>query len=96
MIRKVTELEQKLLDKGYYLIEKGYCGKNSKFTDYYKYQKSNFVVLLDKHRMLIKNYYLDYATNEIDENILCGIKKEFSLLQQDIKDICNQLLEENE
>ena len=39
MKRKITELEQKLLDNGWNLTNKVYTGKHSEKTDYYEYRK---------------------------------------------------------
>ena len=39
MKRKTTELEQKLIDNGWKLINKTYSGKHSEKTDHYEYFK---------------------------------------------------------
>lgn len=41
MKRKITELEQKLLDNGWYLTNKRYTGKRSEKTLCYEYQKTS-------------------------------------------------------
>ena len=41
MKRKITELEQKLLDNGWYLANKRYTGKRSEKTLCYEYQKTS-------------------------------------------------------
>lgn len=41
MKRKITELEQKLLDNGWYLANKRYTGKHSEKTLCYEYQKTS-------------------------------------------------------
>ena len=41
MKRKITELEQKLLENGWYLANKRYTGKHSEKTLCYEYQKTS-------------------------------------------------------
>ena len=64
MIRKVTELEQKLLDNGWKLESKLYCGKNRQLTSGFFYQKVFqvneidfiFSVFLDNKRTKALNF----------------------------------------
>ena len=43
MKRKITELEQKLLDNGWYLANKRYTGKRSEKTLCYEYQQTSYL-----------------------------------------------------
>lgn len=79
MKRKITELEQKLLDNGWYLANKRYTGKRSEKTLCYEYHKTSDirnngksyeqVIQLDQKRSQIVNYgianiQIDYLDRE--------------------------------
>lgn len=87
MKRRVTDLEQKLLDNGWKLTSKTYCGKYSQFTLKYEFTKfvklncleHKCVVYLDKHRNKIEFYGVDYKgitlhSRETAEEILTIVK----------------------
>lgn len=79
MKRKVTELEQKLIDSGYTLCFKSYIGKHSQFTEYYEYSKFEqfdplfyvrCVVRLDPKRTKIKFYGIDYPKTIFSKDLV--------------------------
>ena len=97
MKRKITELEQKLLDKGFRLLKKNYAGKYSQKTDSYEYRnvyvglcEVNFLgfVLLDYKREKI----LEYGIIPVSETLLILKPKDLEyyrhameILEKDVK-----------
>lgn len=85
MKRKITELEQILLNDGWYLVSKEYTGKHSEKTDKYEYTKTipydndlgfqGFIYLNDKRNKVINvgihNVYDDKMTYEIHRELYC-------------------------
>lgn len=63
MKRKTTKLEKKLLDNGFYLLEKTYKGTHSQFTHNYVYvgnvENCTVKVCLDIHREKVDNYTIE-------------------------------------
>lgn len=79
MKRKITDLEQKLLDNGWQLTNKNYTGKHSEKIECYEYHKTSdlrnngktfdLVIKLDQKRSQIvdygvKNVYLHYLNDQ--------------------------------
>ena len=62
MKRRITELEQKLLDRRFVLSHKTYCGSLSKRTEFYVYvgNISDFKVMV----------YLDYKREKLDHYVI--------------------------
>lgn len=84
MERKITELEQKLLDDGWVLTEKHYTGNHSEKTEFYDYRKNvpyekdlgfDAIVRIDSKRTKIinvgiPNVYIDNLTREKHEELV--------------------------
>lgn len=86
MKRKTTDLEQKLIEKGYYLSHKTYGGKKSQKTLYYYYTNKNSFVKLDSKREKVVTYgLLNYHTMQLGEMELQGIKMALDKLKYDIE-----------
>ena len=71
MKRRITRLEQKLLDNGYELVLKRYWGKKSEKTLCYEYHKYNdltfpYIIVLDKKRERV----VKYGIGEVDVRFL--------------------------
>ena len=64
MKRKITDLEQRLLDKGYTLTCKRYRGNHSQFTKCYEYSKDIVVDYEDEHIATTFYILLDSKRNE--------------------------------
>lgn len=89
MKRKTTELERKLIEKGYHLVLKRYCGKTSQKTLSYQYVQGNAFITLDSKREKVTNYgLLNYHAMELGEMELQGISLALSKVKNDI-DYCN-------
>lgn len=75
MKRKTTDLERKLIEKGYYLSHKTYGGKKSQKTLFYYYTNKNSFIKLDSKREKVVTYgLLNYHAMELTEMELQGIK----------------------
>ena len=86
MKRKTTDLEQKLISKGYYLVLKHYCGRTSQKTLSYQYVQGNTFITLDSKREKVTNYgLLNYHAMQLGEMELQGIKMSLDALKNDIK-----------
>lgn len=95
MKRKITELEQILLNDGWYLISKSYKGKHSEKTDFYDYKKClpydkdlglDSVVRLNADRTKVINYCIPNVnvaemTKEQHEELHCR----FNFLQDYVR-----------
>ena len=103
MKRKITELEQKLLDKGWKLECKTYWGKHSQKVDTYEFYKEIVVdiselspkpirfpakLILDcKKKEIIGYEVLNIGSQYVDENQLMLLKLRFAYVEQEIKEI---------
>lgn len=87
MKRKVTKLEQRLIDKGYSLSHKVYGGKHSQKTLFYYYVSQNKFVKLDYTRENVVSWgLLNYSTSELTTMTLQGVAILLDLVKQDLKD----------
>ena len=93
MLRKITDLEQKLLDKGYVLVGKKYKGNRSQFTDSYEYCKmslgennwlEHFTIIIDKKRENIIDYYTSYDFDKIGEFEINEINSLLEIIREDV------------
>lgn len=85
MERKVTKLEEILINDGWVLTEKHYTGNHSEKTEYYDYRKNvpyerdlgfDAIVRLDSKRekvinVCIPNVYIENMTREKHEELIC-------------------------
>ena len=86
MERKITDLEQRLINNGYRLTKKIYGGKNSKKTLYYYYEKGNQFVKLDyKREMVLGVGISNYSCKELTRMEIEGIKITIRNIEDDIK-----------
>ena len=84
MKRKITDLEQRLIDNGYYLSHKSYSGRKSEKTLSYTYVCQNKFVRLDYKREKVITYgLLNYHAMELTEMELQGIKLVLSFIRND-------------
>ena len=85
MKRKITELEQKLIDDGWYLNVKRYTGKHSEKIETYEYHKTSDlrhngnsydqIIKLDQKRSQIVNYGINNLVIEwLDNDELMQIR----------------------
>lgn len=87
MKRKTTELEQRLINKGYRLSHKQYGGRHSEKTLSYYYVKENQFVRLDyKREMVLSLGLLNYQCRELTRMELEGLKIAIYNIEQDIKE----------
>ena len=86
MKRKITELEQRLIEKGYYLSHKAYGGRKSEKTLSYIYVNKNAFVKLDYKRESVLDYgILNYHAMELTRMELLGINITLDMIANDIK-----------
>ena len=96
MKRKVTNLEQKLLDNGWKLVAKEYRGKYSQWTSCYVFEKVisldnlpfcdyKFNVKLDKHRNSVVKIYIS-EIGYVDENELKSLSQAFEIVKDEISE----------
>lgn len=86
MKRKITDLEQRLIDKGYYLSHKHYGGRKSEKTISYMYVNKNAFVKLDNKREKVVDYgLLNYHAMELTRIELLGINITLDMIAKDIK-----------
>ena len=86
MKRKITQLEQRLLDNGYYLSHKSYSGRKSEKTLSYTYVCQNKFVRLDYKREKVITYgLLNYHAMELTEMELQGIKLLLNFIKNDLE-----------
>ena len=86
MKRKTTDLEQKLISKGYYLSHKTYGGKKSQKTLFYYYINKNSFVKLDSKREKVVTYgLLNYHAMELTRLELQGIQIVLDMLESEIE-----------
>jgi len=85
MKRKNTELDQKLIENGWYLTNKRYTGKHSEKTQCYEYVKTSdlrndnktydLFILLDTKRSQIVNYGIkNVSFDYLGEIELCSLR----------------------
>ena len=85
MKRKITELEQRLIDKGYYLSHKQYSGRKSEKTLSYTYVNKNAFVKLDFKRENVVSYgLLNYSAMELTRMEWQGIDILLNMIKNDI------------
>lgn len=85
MKRKTTELEQRLIEKGYYLSHKSYGGRKSEKTLSYIYVNKNAFVKLDNKRTSVLDYgILNYHAMELTRMELQGITIALDMIRNDI------------
>lgn len=86
MKRKITDLEQRLIDKGYYLSHKHYGGRKSEKTISYMYVNKNAFVKLDNKREQVVDYgLLNYHAMELTTMELKGIELLLDMIKSDFK-----------
>ena len=84
MKRKITDLEQRLIDKGYYLSHKHYGGRKSEKTISYMYVNKNAFVKLDNKREQVIDYgLLNYHAMELTRMELTGIELLLNMVEND-------------
>ena len=84
MKRKITNLEQRLIDKGYYLSHKHYGGRKSEKTLSYMYVNKNAFVKLDSKREQVVDYgLLNYHAMELTRMELQGIEILLDMIKND-------------
>jgi len=84
MKRKITELEQRLIDNGYYLSHKQYGGRKSEKTISYTYVQQNKFVRLDYKRENVLAFgLLNYHAMELTEMEWRGIKILLDMIKND-------------
>ena len=87
MKRKITNLEQRLIDKGYYLSHKQYSGRKSEKTHSYTYVNKNTFVKLDFKRENVISYgLLNYSAMELTRMELQGIEIVLNMIENEIKE----------
>ena len=87
MKRKITDLEQRLIDKGYYLSHKHYGGRKSEKTISYMYVNKNAFVKLDNKREQVIDYgLLNYHAMELTRMELKGIELLLNMVENDISE----------
>ena len=92
MKRKITELEQKLLDNGWVLTSKEYCGNHSQFTKHYQYYKIidlphfsyGVRVRLDKKRVKVLSYEVEEQYDYISKKELDDYKQVFEIVEKEL------------
>ena len=85
MRRKITDLEQRLIDKGYYLSHKQYSGRKSEKTHSYTYVNKNAFVKLDFKRENVISYgLLNYSAMELTRMEWQGIGLMLNIIEKDI------------
>lgn len=92
MKRKITELEQKLLDKGWVLVSKEYCGNHSQFTRHYQYYKIvdlphysyGVRVRLDKKRTSVLSCEIEEDYEFISKKELEDYSKVFEIVENEL------------
>lgn len=87
MKRKTTDLEHKLIEKGYYLSHKTYGGKKSQKTLFYYYtNKTSFIKLDSKREKVVSYGLLNYHAMELTEMELQGIKIVLDMIKAEFVD----------
>lgn len=92
MSRRITELEYKLIEKGYVLVSKEYAGWRCSKTKNYVYALKNdtntYLVYLDKKRRKVLSTIIK-LDNSIDEvgTSLSLLMEEYDLFEKSIKEL---------
>lgn len=87
MKRKITELEQRLIDNGYRLSHKQYGGRKSEKTLSYYYVKQDQFVRLDyKREQVLSLGLLNYHCQELTKMECEGIKLRLYYIEQNIEE----------
>lgn len=92
MKRKITPLEQKLLDKNWKLCLKEYKGKYSQFTRCYIFEKEISLqeikmkgfVELNKYRNEVINYYVSYSEPHINKQNAKDINLAIEIIESEL------------
>ena len=103
MKRKNTELDQKLIENGWYLTNKRYTGKHSEKTQCYEYVKTSdlrndnktydLFILLDTKRSQIVNYGIkNVSFDYLGEIELCSLR----FLHLELRHFIERLTEKRE
>lgn len=91
MKRKVTDIEQKLLDNDYKLVCKNYSGKHSEKVDCYIYVNGNNAIKLDSTRTKPIDFALvGVNVSTIDKTVLLVLNTEFKALNEFVASLCPQ------
>ena len=92
MKRKITELEQKLLENDYYLLGKQYSGKHSEKTQYFIYINGNNVIKLDYTRTKVIDFGLGNLNigASLDKTTLLVLNTKFKALNEFVASLCPQ------
>lgn len=86
MERKITDLEQRLINNGYRLTKKIYGGKKSDKTLYYYYEKGNQYVKLDYKRETVLGVGIsNYSKTELTRMEIEGAMITIRNIEDDIK-----------
>jgi len=108
MKRKITELEQQLIEFGWKLVAKEYCGKNSEKTQNYVYEKKiGFVeygiipfkakVIIDyKREKIIRFTFENYDCQFIGFKDLLILERRNEILNKELLGIIKLKESENE
>lgn len=92
MKRKITEIEQKLLENDYYLLGKQYSGKHSEKTQYFIYINGNNVIKLDYTRTKVIDFGLGNLNigASLDKTALLVLNTKFKALNEFVASLCPQ------
>lgn len=87
MKRKITDLEQRLINKGYRLAHKEYGGRKSEKTlSYYYIKDDQFVRLNYKRDEVVSLGLLNYCRNHLTKYDIDGLRIRIYNIEQDIKE----------
>lgn len=93
MKRKITELEQKLLDNDYKLAGKQYSGKHSEKTYCYIYQNGNNAIKIDHTRTKVLDFSIGVVNGIIDKTALLVLNTKFKALNEFVASLSPQATE---
>lgn len=105
MKRKITNLEQKMFDKGWKLEAKNYAGKYSQWTDFYQYCKEyklenaknnvDLFICLDKKREKIVYYWANFnCANILDELVFNDMTTLMNYLRNEVMSLKEEKYEQ--
>ena len=90
MKRKITELEQKLLENSYVLVAKQYSGKHSEKTYCYFYQNGNNAIKIDYTRTKVLDFFIGLVNGIIDKTALLVLNTKFETLKEFVASLSPQ------
>ena len=89
MKRKVTDLEQKLIQNDFRLLGKEYGGKHSQKTVSYIYQRGDEYIKLDHTRTRVIGFFFEHRTLTINQTTLLMLNAQF----KGLNDFVSSLIE---